>query len=343
MKVRQVFLFPFAVLFDIVTRIRNRLYDQGMKPSAAFELPVISVGNLAVGGTGKTPMVEHLIRLLAPAYKLGTLSRGYGRTTKGIRIATPSDDASSLGDEPYQLYKKFHNKVIVLVGEERALAIPHLLQEHPDIQAVLLDDAYQHRIVKPRFQILLTDYNYPFYTDFLLPAGRLRESRTGASRADVIVVTKCPPTLPDDEKINLESTIRMYTDKPVFFCSIHYGEPVSFRNGSAFSGDAVILVSGLANAIPFEELVRKKYTLIRHIRFADHHRYSKQDMELICREAKTLGATVLTSEKDAVKMNDQKFDAFISLHPFFYLPIEIEFLKNGQDFDEMVINAVKNA
>jgi tetraacyldisaccharide 4'-kinase len=343
MKAHQVLLFPFAILFDIVTRVRNRLYDQGLRPSAKFDLPVISVGNLAVGGTGKTPMIEHLIRLLAPAYAVATLSRGYGRSTNGIRIAGDADDASTIGDEPYQLYKKFHDKVTVLVGEERALAIPYLLNEHTEVQVVLLDDAFQHRKVKPAFQILLTDYNHPFYSDFLLPAGRLRESRASASRADAIVVTKCPPAIKDDEKINLERTIRTYSKTPVFFSAIRYGEPVAFNSGSVFSGDSVILVSGLANASPLEEVVKRNYKMVRHIEFADHHRYNQKDMELICNEAKLHGASVLTSEKDAVKMNSQKFESFIRSTSFFYLPIEIEFLKNGQDFDEMVLNVVKNA
>jgi tetraacyldisaccharide 4'-kinase len=343
MKVYKVLLFPFAILFDIVTRVRNRLYNQGLRPSAQFDLPVISVGNLTVGGTGKTPMIEHLIRLLAPAYTIATLSRGYGRSTKGIRIASDNDDASSIGDEPYQLYKKFHHKVTVLVGEERALAIPYLLHERAEVQVVLLDDAFQHRKVKPSFQILLTDYNHPFYSDFLLPAGRLRESRTGASRADAIVVTKCPPALKDDEKIILEKTIRTYSDSPVFFSAIRYGVPVAFNSGSVFSDDAVILVSGLANASPLEDVVKRNYKMVKHLAFVDHHRYSQKDMELICQEAKLHGASVLTSEKDAVKMNSHKFENFMAEASFFYLPIEIEFLKNGQDFDQMVINVVKNA
>ena len=188
----RILLFPFSWLYYLITQIRNRLYDRGLKPSVKFELPVICVGNLTVGGTGKTPMIEHLIRLLQNRFKVATLSRGYGRATKGIRIAGPSENASTIGDEPFQFYTKFGKRITVAVGEERALAIPTILQECSDTQIILLDDGFQHRKVSPGFSILLTDYHRPFYNDFLLPSGRLRESRWGAERADVIVVTKCP-------------------------------------------------------------------------------------------------------------------------------------------------------
>ncbi len=165
----RILLFPFAVLFDGLTRLRNLLFELRLKPSASFDIPLISVGNLAVGGTGKTPMVEHLIRLLvARGFSMATLSRGYGRTTKGMRLANSSDTASTLGDEPFQLFQKFKNDAIISVCEERAVAIPFLVDQYPELQAIVLDDAFQHRAVKPGFSMVLTDYASPFYKDFLL-------------------------------------------------------------------------------------------------------------------------------------------------------------------------------
>ena len=171
MAILRVLLFPFAIIYNVITSLRNRLYDQGVKPSIKFELPVIGVGNLTAGGTGKTPLTEYLIRLLARNYKVATLSRGYGRRTKGFRIAQPTDSAATVGDEPFQFFVKFGDRVKVAVGEERALAIASLLQQYPRTEVILLDDAFQHRRVIPSLNILLTDYHRPFYEDLLLPAG----------------------------------------------------------------------------------------------------------------------------------------------------------------------------
>jgi tetraacyldisaccharide 4'-kinase len=342
MKVLRVLLFPLAVVFDIVTGIRNRLYDQGLKPTAKFDLPVIGVGNLAIGGTGKTPMVEHLIRLLTPSYKVATLSRGYGRSSRGIRIANDTDTAVTLGDEPFQFFKKFRGQVVVSVGEERALAIPYIIDQHPETQVILLDDSYQHRKVTPGFQILLTDYNNPFYDDLLLPAGRLRESKRGINRADAIVLTKCPPEISDEEMISVESHIRTYSIRPVFFTTIRYGSLVPFDN-RAVPGNVFVLVSGIASHKPFENYIKSQYQLLKHFVYNDHHSYTDQDVQDICEFARQHNASVLTTEKDAVKLNSNKFSTFLSAIPFFYLPIEMEFLKSGKDFDEMILNAVNRA
>jgi tetraacyldisaccharide 4'-kinase len=336
MKVLTPLLFPFSVLYDAVTTIRNRLFDLGIRPCAIFEVPVIGVGNLSVGGTGKTPMIEFLIRLLATDYSVATLSRGYGRNTKGIRIVGNGDDASSVGDEPFQLYKKYGAKVVVAVGEERAMAIPYMLHQHPEINLILLDDAFQHRSVKPSFQILLTDYNHLFVDDFLLPAGRLRESRSGARRADVIVVTKCPPNVTDDEMMSIESSIRKYTSTAVFFSKISYGNILPVNEGSPYKPDKVILVTGIANPNPLAGYLTQNYNLIKHFSFADHHEFTAKDMEHICAAAKKEEAVVVTTEKDLVKMDVQKFNA--ASVTLAYLPIEIQFIKNGKDFDEMVLN-----
>jgi tetraacyldisaccharide 4'-kinase len=339
----RILLFPFSWLYYLVTQIRNRLYDQGLRPSVRFEFPVICVGNLTVGGTGKTPMVEHLIRLMRDRHKIATLSRGYGRATKGFRIAGDSDNADTLGDEPYQFYKKFGKEITVAVGEERALSIPLILQEHQEISVVLLDDAFQHRKVAPSFSILLTDYNRPFYNDFLLPSGRLRESRWSAGRADIVVVTKCPAETSEDEMMKIEKLIRSYAEKPVFFTSIRYGRPTPFLNSPPMPTQRVVLISGIANARPLETYVKQNYTLVRHFAFSDHHKYSIQDIEsfLIIAD-KDPGVSFLTTEKDKVKLDVPLFHELIAGKPFYYIPIEMDFIKNGKDFDEMVLNVVKS-
>lgn len=333
----RVLLFPFAVIYDFITRVRNRLYDQGMKPSTGFDIPIISVGNLAVGGTGKTPMVEYLIRLIKPHHPVATLSRGYGRRTTGIRIAAEKDNADLLGDEPWQIHRKFPD-VTVAVGEDRVYAVPALLDAAPRTEVIVLDDAFQHRRIKPGFQVLLTEYARPFYRDYLLPAGRLRESRKGAARADVVVVTKCPPSLSAEEKAAMRASIGKYTHSPVFFSTIRYGDVVPFGGHDLPLRRKVILVTGIANAKPLKTYLAGKFEVIRHMDYADHHRYTSKDIEQI-RAMVTDDVSVLTTEKDMVKMDALTKTATPPL-PLFYLPIEMGFVEDGKEFDAMVVEKV---
>lgn len=342
MSVFKFLLLPFAVLYDLITTVRNRLYDRNYKPSVSFNIPVISVGNLAVGGTGKTPMVEHLIRLLSANHKLATLSRGYGRKTKGFKIATASDTASTIGDEPYQIYKKYSNVAHVVVGEDRALAIPSLLQELDGTDTVILDDALQHRSVNPGFSILLTEFSNPFYNDYLMPYGRLRESPEGAKRADAIVVTKCPAHIDDDVAMEFEHQVRKYSNRPVFFSTVRYTDPVAFGNTKTFSSN-VILLSGIANAHVLETYVRKAFNLIKHFSYRDHYYYSVGDIEKI--EAFTKQhdqVSILTTEKDYVKLERAELKPILARLPIFYLPIEAEFIRNGKDFDALVLSFMQS-
>lgn len=343
MIILRILLFPFAALYNLITGIRNRLYDQGLRPSITFDLPVIGVGNLTVGGTGKTPLIEYLIRLLAGQHVVATLSRGYGRKTKGFRIAKPTDSANTLGDEPYQFYVKYGDRVRVAVGEDRAYAIPNILQEHPETEIILLDDAFQHRSVKPSLNVLLSDYHRPFYEDFLLPAGRLRESRAGAERADIVVVTKCPVEVSDEKMIEMEKAIRKHSDKPIFFTRIHYGRPAAF-SGQRKIGSDVVLVSGISNVKPLVHYVSHNFNLVKHFDFNDHHTYSLSDLEKLVLYIKANPeVSILTTEKDKVKLASKEFETQTNVLPLFYLPIEVEFIKNGQDFDEIVLNSIKRA
>ncbi|MEL6562165.1 MAG: tetraacyldisaccharide 4'-kinase [Bacteroidota bacterium] len=342
MKFLKWLLFPFAVLYDAVTSFRNHLFNIGHFRSFEFQTNVISVGNLSVGGTGKTPMVEYLIRLLNESAQVATLSRGYGRKTSGFIKGEPdTTKVADIGDEPYQYLLKYGHHTDVYVGEERAWAIPAILFEKTKTDIILLDDAYQHRSVKPSLSILLTKYDNPFTDDFLLPAGRLREARKGANRADIIVVTKCPE---DINQKAVSDKIGQYTDdqKPVFFTSVKYGAPVRFNGDSQpdVKSAKVMLVSGIANADDFEEYGGSQFDVIDHLRFSDHHQYKSKDIEKMKLHRVDQQVIYLTTEKDFVKLRE--FEKELADLPFYYLPIEIVFKDNKSEFDELVKKSIKS-
>ena len=296
-------------------------------------------------------MVEFLIKRyrITGAGTVGgtaTLSRGYGRTTSGFRIATDADTADTIGDEPLQLYRKFGQQVRVCVGERRVEAIESLLQRHPETTQILLDDAFQHRAVRPHLNLLLTDYNRPFYDDYPFPAGRLREQRAGARRADALVVTKCPLNLWATEQQRITARIRPYVrpEIPLFFAGLQYGQPLSFAPHQPSTNlRDVVLVSGLAQADPLDQYVRQTFRLHHHNRFADHYAYTRADLDRML-SALPLNTALLTTEKDWVKL-----DALLTPHeratwPLFYLPITVKFLPGheqafGRFLDE---NSLKN-
>lgn len=342
MSILRLLLFPFAVLYDGITRLRNRLYDTGNRPSVEFDLPVICVGNLNVGGSGKTPMTEYLVRLLGADRKVAILSRGYGRKTRGFRLAGTEDTASTLGDEPFQYFRKFGSKVTVAVGEQRALAIPEILHHHPDTNVVLLDDAYQHRAVRPQFSILLTEYSRPFFSDYVLPMGTLREARRGARRADVVVVTKCPPAISIGEREDFIRQIRPYASRQqVFFSTISYDEPVPVVSQPWNAALPVVLVSGIAQSSILEASARSSFHVLHHFDFADHHAYTKEDIDRVNSYCSSLNqpVCVLTTEKDMVKL--LPFGDNL-LQGWFYWPIATVFVENGAEFDTMVRKAIQS-
>ncbi len=343
MNLIKLLLYPFAAIYNGVMRVRNHLYDIGQKPSFHFETSVIAVGNLNVGGSGKTPMVEYLIQLLSKDYPTVTLSRGYKRETSGYRVATAEDTANSIGDEPMQLFQKFGESIHVAVGEDRVFAIPHILQDFPETEVLLLDDAMQQRSIKPNLTILLSTCEHPFFRDYLLPFGRLRESRRGASRADVVVITKCDAALGADEQTSMTARVLQYAGaKPVFFSCIEYGSPQSLLADTAFSSN-VIVVTGIADAAPLLAYCAKRFQVLRHFRFADHHRYTLADLQEIegfC-TAQTGDFAILTTEKDIVKLKVNEFSIYLDKWKWFSLPIKHMFLKDGAKFDELVHKAVK--
>ncbi|MEQ9414753.1 MAG: tetraacyldisaccharide 4'-kinase [Cyclobacteriaceae bacterium] len=346
MSVLSVLLFPFAVIFRIATGIRNHLYSIGHRKSFQFEVPVVNVGNLNIGGSGKTPAIEYLVRLLKGEYAIATLSRGYGRRTRGLRFASSSDNASTLGDEPYQFYRNFSDEVKVVVGEDRAFAIPNILQEYPDTSLILLDDAYQHRSVRPHLNILLTDFEKPFYNDFLLPMGRLREGRKEAQRADIIIVTKCNEVVDEAVQKNVRHEISQYAgDKPVFFSFIQYGGPQPFQQTHVPIAPCVVLLSGIAKPQPLENYVSANFELIKHFQFKDHHLYTHKDIAQLKNFVLNQGekVSILTTEKDMVRLLDPKFSELLGDLDCFFLPIEMDFVKNGVEFDKLVRKAIEKA
>ena len=283
-------------------------------------------------------MVEFLIKRYAlgggsaDRGEVATLSRGYGRQTTGFRIVNDVDTAATVGDEPLQLYRKFSPLIRVCVGERRVAAIKELLQLHSQTKPILLDDAFQHRAVQPHLNLLLTDYSRPFYDDFPFPAGRLREFRSGARRADAVVVTKCPMNLSETDQQRMRQRIRVYTrpQTPIFFAGLQYNNPVSFATRQPVSDlRSVVLVSGLANADPLEIYVRQTFQLHQHKRFADHYAYTRADLTPLLADLPK-GAGLLTTEKDWVKLDALLTPSERAGCSLYYLPVAVQFLP-GQE------------
>jgi tetraacyldisaccharide 4'-kinase len=339
MAILRWLLFPFAVLYGWLMRVRNRQFDTKSRYIVEFDRPVISVGNLSVGGTGKTPMIEWLIRLLRDRYALATISRGYGRKTRGFRLAGPEDDAATLGDEPYQFYRKFGNSVLVSVCEERILAVPQIVQDHEEVAAFLLDDAYQHRKIGRDLNIMLTEFARPFYEDYVVPTGRLREERRGASRAEAIVVTKCPTELSEEVKEDVTKRIRAYNEgASVYFSHIGYDQPQLALGSDEALENEVILVTGIAQPGVFLEEVEKTLTVIRHFDFQDHYAFGKSDLNKIETTVKESQKklSLITTEKDMVRLLSLKDHSLFEKVSLFYMPIKFV-LDREEEFSNQVL------
>ena len=335
MNILRKILFPFAVLYGFITSFRNFLFDKGILKSHSFDLPIIAVGNLSVGGTGKTPQIEYLIRLLSPTNKIATLSRGYKRKSEGFILADASSNAEILGDEPFQFYQKFPN-ILVAVDANRKNGIEQLIQiSQPDI--ILLDDAFQHRKVKAGFYILLTAYNDLYANDFILPTGNLRESRSGAERANIVVVTKCPPNLSDKEKNDIERKLQLESLQKLFFTSIAYDEFI-FSEESQISVSEIknsekLLLAGIAKPEPYFDYLKNEKDVV--LTYPDHHHFSEKDIAEI--KEKSKDKIIITTEKDFVRLKGN-----LPKEQLFYLPIKSEFLQNQEVFDKTIFNYVKN-
>lgn len=341
MRFYDPLLYPLAFIYQAATGFRNKLFDIGTNKSTVFTVPVVVVGNLSMGGTGKTPMVEFLIRSFQEHTNLGVISRGYRRKSKGFVLADKSTSVEEIGDESFQIFQKYGNRVSVAVGEARALAIPMLLAERPATDLILLDDAFQHRYVAGDCSILLTTYQKPFFRDRILPLGTLRENPSGAQRADSIIVTKCPLRMPDFEKDEYRNQIWKHCrkDVPVLFSGIKYGVPIPVvPNGKQIKESAVV-VTGIASNEAMMGWVSQHYKVLEVLSFPDHHRYTLTDVEKIVgayRKFKDDQPAIITTEKDAVKLKVNNFLPYWSEIPIFALPIEVELSRE----DEVVIKTM---
>lgn len=328
----RLLLFPLSLLVWGYIVLRNYCYHRGWLKSTTFNLPVICVGNLSVGGTGKSPTIEYLLRLLTPLYATAVVSRGYKRKTSGYLLANSNSTALDIGDEPMQFFIKFP-EVAIAVGEERLEAIPLLLQDRPETKVILLDDAFQHRKIQAGYNILLTDYNDPYWHDWYLPTGNLRDTPTSVARASVIIVTKCPDNLNDEQMQEMVNTIAPLPHQQVFFTRIRYGVPYHILSGQAMPlprNAEVLLVCGIANPAPLKAWLEKEVSAYFMRHFADHHVYNIDDWHEIVDKFNTLDARsrfILTTEKDTVRL--LKFGNLLQDYPVAVLPIEHEFLHKG--------------
>nr|WP_294794783.1 tetraacyldisaccharide 4'-kinase [uncultured Mucilaginibacter sp.] len=344
MKYLRLLLFPFSLVYGLVIIMRNWLYDTGVFESREFNLPVIAVGNLDVGGAGKSPMTEYLIRLLKTERKLATLSRGYGRVTEGFFIAGKDTDATQIGDEPAQFKHKFP-EITVAVCEKRLVGIEQLKVDH---DLIILDDAYQHRAVKSGLSILLFDYNSITRSQFLLPAGNLREPFSGRWRADVIVISKCPEDVSETTQRKIADKIALLPYQQLYFSTISY---FTLQNITRTSLNEVIdtettvfLLSGIANPTPLVAYLKTQTLNVIHHNYPDHHRFSLKNITKLAEDFKACKSEkklIITTEKDAQRLGMHELKEILSGLPVFVQPIGVKFLHDQQNFDQTVLKYVR--
>lgn len=344
MQKLRFLLFPFTIVYIIITMFRNWLYKVNIKRGFKFSIPVINIGNLSVGGTGKTPHTEYLIKLLKDSHHLATLSRGYGRKEFGFKIADNETTSRQIGDEPLQFYKKFGEDITVAVESDRVKGVMDVCYAKENTDLVLLDDAYQHRAIQPGFNILLTDYNRPFYTDYVLPVGDLRELRSGKNRADIIIMTKCGD-FEDLNKTELIKKIGPNSNQSVFFSKVVYGDVYELNSFEIVEKPKknIILVTGIAKPNPLLKYLKKSYNVLEHCKFTDHYRFKEKDIDdisnLLIKFAE-LDPIIITTEKDAMRLIGSEFESKVNQQPWFYQTITVK-LNDKEKFDKLILNYVQ--
>lgn len=338
--IKGLLLKPLSLAYGAVTSTRNKLFEVGVLEQRKFDIPIVVVGNIAVGGTGKTPHVEFLVELLYRKYRVGVLSRGYNRRTKGFRLATPESNAREIGDEPYQIYRKFADKsVMVAVCEDRCRGIDRMRELDPKLNLIILDDAFQHRYVKPTVSIVLTEHSRPVFEDEMLPAGHLRESAGALHRADIVVVTKCPDDMKQIDYRIFSKNMNLYPYQHLFFSKYAYGDltplfPEVVKSSPSLESmtdkDTIVVVVGIANPKPFVKKIKQSGAKVRGLVFGDHHNFSRDDIAAVIEKIKTAvdpkRTIVVTTEKDAMRLRD-----FPGLPPglkrrLFYVPVSVDFI-----------------
>ena len=342
-------LLPISFIYSIVLLIRHKLYDWNILKSKSYDIPSICVGNLNFGGTGKTPHIEYLTRLLSETYQVAILSRGYGRDTKGFILANESHTHHDIGDEPLQYFKKFDN-IKVAVDEKRREGMERLLQDENPPQIVLLDDAYQHRKIKPGLNILLTDY-YNLYCDsHLFPTGNLRDIKKAAKRAEIIVVTKSPNVITPYYRRDVESKLKPLPHQKLFYSYIEY---LDFKPFSKLSynidikeAKTALLLCGIANTYSLEDYIKRKYNTISKVEFNDHHNFTEKDIDMIIEKYNSMigkNKVIITTEKDAMRLAHSSFINKLDNIPVFTIPIKVKFHKEeGTSFNDEILNYINN-
>ncbi len=339
----RVLLLPFALLYGIGVWLRNLLFDLGVLPSESFDIPVICIGNLSAGGAGKTPHVEYLVRMLQGRYAIAVLSRGYKRKTKGYRLAQANSTAKEVGDEPLQMSRKFPD-VRVAVDGNRRRGIRRLLRDHPEVNLVILDDAFQHRYVRAGLNLLLTGYYNPFFNNFLLPVGNLREAKFRANRADAVIVTKTPKVFsPLDRRYFLQK-LKPYQLKKVYFSRLAYQpwEPLlpDVPPPPQDKPNNIFLLTGIARTEALEEHLKTRCKNLFVHKYRDHHQFTPANLrKLQAHYHKTIGndKVVITTEKDAMRLYDPLLSEYLKGMPIYYLPVTVSFHKQDkQTFDRLI-------
>ena len=329
--IKKILFWKLSIQFSLVTSIRNFIYNIGVIKSRQFNLPIISVGNLVLGGSGKTPTIEYLIRLLSKNYKIAVLSRGYGRKSKGFIIADSNSDTNLIGDEPMQYYRKFKN-IIVSVDSNRVRGVNKLIKLNSKPEIILLDDAYQHRRLKPGMSILLTKFNDLYSDDNIFPLGNLRESKSNANRADIIIVTKCDKNISKDQKRHIIQKLNIGDNQKIYFSSIKYSKMLYDKESSKllseFKNIKFTLVTGIANSSHMVNYLKDNDFNFNHLSFKDHHNYSDSDISNI-----NNNEIVITTEKDYVKLYSRVTTKL------FYLPIEF-LIHNEEEFNNQILNSI---
>ena len=347
-------MLPCSKVYGVITYLRNLFFEWKILPQHKFNVPVVVVGNIAVGGTGKTPHTEYIVEHLRHSFRIAVLSRGYKRKTKGFVLAVPDIKPSDIGDESYQIYHKFGQKVIVAVCEDRVAGIRELLRRFPDIGLVVLDDAFQHRYVHPTVSVVLTEYNRPLYEDEMLPYGRLREYPRGILRADIVVATKCPDNMSDLDYSLFKKSLDLFAWQEVFFSHYTYQHLVPMfpdHTGSVPSfgwmdqHDSVLAVAGVENPRPFIRYIKSFMARVRVNIFSDHHVFTRKDMENLLHRYQTMpGNTriMVTTEKDAVRMIASPYFPEELKAVSYYLPIKVQFsLRGGRNFIDTLVKMIR--
>ena len=342
----RILLLPISLLYHIVLTIRHKLYDWHILRTTRFEKPVICVGNLNLGGTGKTPHTEYLVNLLKDNYRVATLSRGYGRKTKGFKQAESTSTYEDLGDEPLQYFRKFP-EIQVAVDEDRVDGVRKLLRSPYYPEVILLDDAFQHRSIKAGLNILLTEYQHLYCDDFLVPAGTLRDVKSAAKHADLIVVSKSPKELDDAAKTAIVAKLKPLEYQKVYFSYLEYA-PLQPLNEAAKAvsiedPDIVLAFCGIANPKPFVEELKRQYETVDFLQFADHHTYTEDDIKTILKRFENLNSEkkiIVTTEKDAARLTNSPYLCQFERAPLYDLPVSVRFHEEEM-FNKTILNYVR--